>query len=87
MSEARTPQAPQINGLEFLKQVESGQIETRKIAPVADLQVAEQIAHLLGAGLVSVLRMCKAIDTTIVDLDETFAAHGFAFRTGFTDVA
>ncbi len=77
----------QVNGPTFLDQVESGQIETHRKSPIADRHVAEQVANLLDAGLVSVRRMARAFDTTIEELDKTFVAHGIAFRTGFTEIS
>jgi hypothetical protein len=66
----------------LLKGIEDGTITTQSTAPVASKETTIRIADALVNGFVSVRRMAKAMDTTIEDLDETFASYGLFYRTG-----
>lgn len=66
----------------LLKGIEDGSITTQSTAPVASKETTIRIADALVNGFVSVRRMARAMDTTIEDLDETFASYGLFYRTG-----
>ncbi|MFG6080438.1 hypothetical protein ACEUZ9_000998 [Paracoccus litorisediminis] len=69
----------QESAMSFLHEVESRGDSRKTEAPLVDREDALRIVNCLHHGLISAMRMAKALDASFEDMDATFAHHGISY--------